>query len=485
MKKNKRIVPLWLWLAACLFLGACSAPQSAPAESTAAETTAAETTTIKETEPAPTEPPVREPSEIRIGMIFYGEEGDGSVLAAAQREGLLQAAVGLGITQEQILWQYNGRDADWTQIEDSILACVEAGCQVIFGGAREYGAVIAAIAEEYPDVMFACVGSDLYNGTNSGTYSIGLAAAQYLCGAAAAAANQTGRIGFLASKDTSDPEVTDAINAFAYGVWSVNPQAVVEVGVTGKWFLPEAERQAVSKLQGLGCDVIGGYTDCAAGLQAAAAAGLHVLGVGTDDAAFYGNGYENLSLGAAVYRFDLYFTMKLNQVIQKEVAGEAWTGDYYSKAAEFRSTGEISQEALLQLASWQPIEEGAETESPETQTGEGETAAEETKPSEQETQPLQETAEESQTEAAAETQTNAVEETQTDAEADTQTQTADTSAETQTDAETDPETDPAETSLEEETEQEEIPAVTLDRETGYLTNVRIHEIELPEAESEE
>lgn len=424
-----------LWMAACLFLGACSAPQNAPVESTTAETTEAVTTTEEETEPAPTEPPVREPSEIRIGMIFYGEEGDGSVLAAAQKDGLLQAAAGLGIGEEQILWQYNSREADWTQIEDSILACVEAGCQVIFGGAREYSAVIAAIAEEYPEVMFSCVGSDLYNGTNSGTYGISLAAAQYLSGMAAATVNTTGRIAFLASKDSSDPEVTDAVNAFAYGVWSVNPQAVVEVGVIGKWFLPEAEYQAISDLQGLGCDVIGGYTDCAAGLQAAAAAGMRVLGSGTDEEALYGAGYASQTAGAVVYRFDLYFSTKLNQAIQKEVVGEAWTGDYYNGAAEFRSAVQMPEEALLQLASWRPVEENeSQTELDEAESVAAETAAEETNPSE----PGEESSEEPVGESAAE----------------------------------------------EETEEEEIPVITLDRETGYLTNVRIHEIEVPE-ETEE
>ena len=357
MRKNKRRIPIWLLLAASLLIGACSAPQSAPAEPTETETAAATAATAAETEPAPTEPPVRDPSEVKIGMVFYGEENDGSVLAAALREGLTKAAAGLGIGEEQILYAYNGREADWTQIEDSILACVDAGCQIIFGGAREYAAVIAAIAEEYPDVMFACIDSELYNGKNSGTYEISLAAAQFLNGVAAASADSTGHIGFLAAKGAADDEVTDAVNAFAYGVWSVNPQAVVEVGVTGKWFLPEAERQAVGKLQELGCDVVGSYTDCAAGLQAAVSAGLRALGCGAEGTALYGDAYESLSAGAVLYRFEPYFSMKLSQVIEKTVAGEAWTGDYYNGAAEFCPREAVSQEALLQLMAWRPAEE--------------------------------------------------------------------------------------------------------------------------------
>lgn len=473
MRKNKRIIPLLLLLLTAALAGACSAPQSATVSPAESEETAATTETEApetQTEPEPEEPTVLEPSDVRIGMVFYGEEGDGSVLAEAQREGLRTAAAGLGIGEEQILWQYNSREADWTQIEDSILACVDAGCQIVFGGSREYSAVIAAIAEEYPEVMFACVGSDLYNGTNSGTYSISLAAAQYMSGVAAAAVSETGHIGFLAAKNASDSEVTDSVNAFAYGVWSVNPQAVVEVGVTGKWFLPEAERQAVADLQGFGCDVLGAYTDCAIGIQTAAAAGMRVAGCGFGDAAFYGNGYESQSIGAVTYRFELYFTMKLNQVIGKEVVGEAWSGDYYSGAAEFSGTAEILQEALLQLASWRPVEEGENpteaAESKEDVSGTEETSqteAPETVPSEAESLP--------ETEAAASEPESLPETEATVSEPDG----SDTEAEN---------SEPAEESDEAQTEPEEVIVISRDRETGYLTNVRIHEIEVAQEPEE-
>lgn len=466
MKKNKSMrLAVWL-LTLCLLTGACSAPQNAQTQPAEAETTAAETEPeTEETEPAPTEPPYREASEIKIGMVFYGEENDGSVLTAALRRGLTAAAADLGIGEEQILWQYNSREADWTQIEDSILACVDAGCQLVFGGAREYGAVIAAIAEEYPDVMFACVDSELYNGKNSGTYEISLAAAQYLSGVAAAALSQTGHIGFLAAKGASDTEVTDAVNAFAYGVWSVNPQAVVEVGVTGKWFLPEAEAAAAVWLRDLGCDVMGGYTDCSAGLRAAADMGMQTLGCGAEDAGLYGDAYDSLSAGAVLYRFEPYFSMKLNQAIQKTVAGEAWTGDYYDGAAEFRGRGEISQEALLQLASWRPLSEEETTSVPEDdglweEAETGESAGDE--PGTELGEPAGDEPETETGEPAGDGPETELEEPAGD----------EPEAETGEPAGDEPET-------------EEISAITRDEDTGYLTNVRIHEIQIPEETEEE
>ena len=49
MRKNKRRIPIWLLLAASLLIGACSAPQSAPAEPTETETAAATAATAAET----------------------------------------------------------------------------------------------------------------------------------------------------------------------------------------------------------------------------------------------------------------------------------------------------------------------------------------------------------------------------------------------------------------------------------------------------
>lgn len=473
MKKNKRTLLLIFLLLALLVFSACKPAEEAGQTMTETESTAEPATTVPETTPAPTEPPVREASEIKIGMIFYGEENDGSVLTAALREGLLRAAEELGIGAEQILWQYNSREADWTQIEDSILACAESGCQIIFGGAREYASVIAAIAEEYPDIMFSCIDSELYNGKNSGTFEISLAASQYLCGAAAAMTDNTGHIGFLASKGTADEDVTAAVNAFAYGVWSVNPQATVETAVTGKWFLPEIEEQAVTNLSELGCQVFGGYTDSSAGLRAAASSGFRILTCGAEDASLYGSAGETAIAAAALYRFDAYFLTKLNQVISRDITGEAWMGDFYNQAVEFRSAWELPQTAIDQIKAWAPenasILEPSLLSAPASETTAPE-SADETSPSDS----SENTGEQPASEASAE-QTTEIPATQPDETAPEETAAPESEDTLSSDSsETDEETSP-----------EEEPTITINEETGYLSNIRIHEIELPDPEPTE
>lgn len=413
MKNRKKIVVGLACLAVMSLLAACHSREE---ETTTAAPETTEATTMEstvETTEAPTEPPTRQVEEMKVGMIFYGDPGEASMLADSLLCEMQKAAGAIGMSQDQILVQYNSRDAEWTQIEESILACVDSGCQLILGCAREYEAVIAAIAEEYPEVMFACVGSQMYNGSNSGTFTMDVGAAQYLCGAMAGLLTDTDRVGFVAAKGSSDKLVTQAVNAFAYGVWSTNQEAVVDVAVIGKWFLPGAENHGRGYLDRLGCDIIGSYTDG--------------------------------SLGGLEYQWQQYFSMKLNQIIQKEVAGEAWSGDYYGGAVTCDLTVDLPEYVWGELAKWgTPMEE-----MPEETVSESEAESEETVP---------ESEGESKSEAESETQ----------------------SQENVSEDATSQEELLEDVAEEETTAPYEIPEIEIDRDTCYLPNVRIHEIDWEE-----
>jgi basic membrane lipoprotein Med (substrate-binding protein (PBP1-ABC) superfamily) len=389
MKMKKKMVALCL--AAICLLAACGGrggeATTAAVETEAPVVLASTEETTEQTTEAPTEPLTRQATEVKVGMIFYGEEHDDSLLAYSLYQEMVKAASDIEVSEDQILVRYNSREADWTQIEESILACVDEGCQLILGCAREYEAVIAAIAEEYPDVMFACVGSTLYNGVNSGTFNIDVGAAQYLQGALAGLMTETNRAGFVAAKGSSDTLVTQAVNAFAYGVWSTNQEVVVDVAVIGKWFLPGAENHALEYLKDLGCDEIGSYTDG--------------------------------SIGDLAYQWKKYFSVKLNQIIQKEVAGEPWHGDYYSGAVTCDLAVDLPEYVWSALTKWGTVM----GEMSEEMTSEEETSAEET------------------------------------------------SSETSSD-----DSLPDDTLTEETEAPHEIPDIDIDRNTGYLPNERIHEI---------
>ena len=55
---------------------------------------------------------------------------------------------------------------------------------------------------------------------------------------------KTNMIGYVAAMGSDNSEVTGGIDAFALGIYSVNPDAKVYVKVTNSWYDPEAEKQA-------------------------------------------------------------------------------------------------------------------------------------------------------------------------------------------------------------------------------------------------
>ena len=209
--------------------------------------------------------------------------------------------------------------------------------------------------------------------------------------------------------------MTAGVNAFAYGAWSVNTDVIVDVGITGRWYLPEAEEQGAGELEALGCDVIGGYTDGNAGAARAAADGHLVVAAGVENEEIYGG----RAIAYALYDWTEYFSLKLSQVIGRDITGEAWAGDYYGGEAVFALRDSALEEILAQAADrlqqWNPNIEVEETEAEE------------------------------QTEPAA------------------------------TQEETELETEPEET----------IAPPEVDEETGYLSNVRVHYIEVKEPETTE
>jgi basic membrane protein A len=117
------------------------------------------------------------------------------------------------------------------------------------------------LAEEFPSVVFAHATGYKRNNTNFTNYFGRVYQARYLSGIAAGLKTQTNKIGYVAAQGKENSEVTGGINAFALGVESVNPSALVHISVTHSWFDPMGESDAARRLLALGCDVITQHCD--------------------------------------------------------------------------------------------------------------------------------------------------------------------------------------------------------------------------------
>jgi basic membrane protein A and related proteins len=121
-------------------------------------------------------------------------------------------------------------------------------------------------------------------GDNLGTYFGAMEEPRYLTGMAAAAASESGRIGYVAAFPI--PEVIRGINAFTLGVREVNPDATVEVVWTSTWYDPAVEKEAAESLLDQGVDVVAQHQDTPSPGQAAEERGASWVGYNSDMSEF-------------------------------------------------------------------------------------------------------------------------------------------------------------------------------------------------------
>ena len=149
-------------------------------------------------------------------------------------------------------------------------------------GSQTKNAEIAEMAEEYPDVYFSHGTGYMSNGRNFNNYFGRIYQARYLSGIVAGMNTTTNKIGYVAAMDNSNSEVTGGIDAFALGIYSVNPDAKVYVKVTNSWYDPEAEENAAKTLLDMDCDVIAQHCDTEYPQTLAQERGVYSIGYNSD-----------------------------------------------------------------------------------------------------------------------------------------------------------------------------------------------------------
>ena len=190
-------------------------------------------------------------------MIHIGNPADGSGYSYTHDRGIVAMQKAVGLEDDQIIRKNNVADDDRTAIETAMRECVEEGCQIIFATSWGYMDACEALAEEYPDVIFSPCNRLQINGVNFNNYFGRIYQSRYLTGIAAGLKTEAIRSVMSAHWGKDNAEVTGGCDAFAMGVYSVNPDATVYIKTTNSWYDPEGEKQAAVALINEGCDVIG------------------------------------------------------------------------------------------------------------------------------------------------------------------------------------------------------------------------------------
>ena len=265
--------------------------------------------------------------QLKIGVIHIGDPADGSGYSYTHDLGIQGMQKNLGLSDDQIVRQLNISDSDTTAIRNAIEDCIAQGCNVIFGTSYGYMDTMEALANEHPDVIFSHGTGYKSNGSNLNNYFGRIYQARYLAGIAAGLKTKTNKIGYVSAYGTELAETCSGINAFALGVQSVNPDAVVYVKELKSWFDPANETAYAEALINMGCDVISQHCDTANPQIAAENAGVFGCGYNSDmtkDA-------PKAHLTATIWNWDVYYTAAVQAVIDGK-----WVefGNYYKGVKE-------------------------------------------------------------------------------------------------------------------------------------------------------
>ncbi len=341
MNQMKRILASLLAVSMLAFASGCGGSSSAPASSAPASSEAPAQSQSAESTPAPSEVASATPErsegsawfgassdplpaiaveDLKVGVIHITDPAEGSGYTYTHDQGIVGMQENIGLKPEQIIRKNNVNDQDASAIETAILECIEEGCQVIFATSWGYMDTCEAIAEEYPEVILSHGTGYKSNGANFNNYFGRIYQARYLTGIAAGLKTKTNKIGYVAAQNSENSEVTGGCDAFAMGVYSVNPDAEVYVKVTGSWFDPEGEKQAAEALIAEGCDVIGQHCDTPNPQLAAEEKGVWGVGYNSD----MSKDAPKAVLTSTVWDWSAYYTA----AVQRVIAGE-WNGQNY------------------------------------------------------------------------------------------------------------------------------------------------------------
>lgn len=258
--------------------------------------------------------------QIKVGVIHLSDPEAGSGYTYTHDLGIQGMQQNLGLSDEQIIRKINVNDSDEEATKQAIKECIDEGCNIIFSTSWGYMQATADMAEQYPEVYFSHGTGYMSNGKNFNNYFGRIYQARYLSGIVAGMNTKSNKIGYVAAMDSTNSEVTGGIDAFAMGIYSVNPQAQIYVKVTNSWYDPDKEKEAAQILLDMDCDIIAQHCDTEYPQALAQDRGVYSIGYNSD----MSKNAPDACLCSVIWNWSAYYTTAVQSVIDG-----TWDGSNY------------------------------------------------------------------------------------------------------------------------------------------------------------
>lgn len=262
-------------------------------------------------------------SDLVIGEMEYSVVEDGG-WAQSMHEGLVKACDDLGIdTKKNLITMEEISEEDTALIESTVEELVNKGADIIFGCSAGYAAILSELQEEYPDVIFAQQGNDVYD--NIVEFQIRGYEGDFLTGYLSALMNQgSNKLGFCASMD--EASVRTAVNSYALGAKYANPNATVQVLWADSWYDLDVESQNAKTLIDNGIKYMGMEASSPAVPQTCQENGAYCIGYNVD--------MQSTAPKAVLTSFVWNWTPIFEDIMKKTADGTINISDNYYEGGE-------------------------------------------------------------------------------------------------------------------------------------------------------
>ncbi len=253
---------------------------------------------------------------LKVGFVYVAPLAD-TGWVRQHDEGRLAVESALG---NKVKTSFVENVAEGPDAERVIRDLAATGHQLIFTPSFGYMEPTLKVAQAFPGVRFESI-TGYKTAANVATANARYYEGRYLAGIAAGRMTQTKVTGYVAGFPI--PEVIQGINAFALGLRSVNPKAVVKVVWLNTWFDPTRERDAAMTLFNQDVDVIAFHTVSSAIMAAAQERGKLAIAYHSDMRKIA----PDAQILAVTHQWGAYYTERARAVLDGSwKSGNVWGG---------------------------------------------------------------------------------------------------------------------------------------------------------------
>lgn len=273
-------------------------------------------------------------SDIKVGVIYIGDENEG--YTASHMEGIDEMQAALGLSDDQIIEKtLIGEDQS---CYDAAVDLADQGCGIIFATSFGHESYLLQAAGEYPEIEF-CHATG-YQAATSGlanmhNYFTSIYEARYVSGVVAGMKLQEmidngtitadqAKIGYVGAYPYA--EVVSGYTAFFLGARSECPTATMEVQYTNSWADMAAEGDVASRLIADNCVLISQHADTTGAPTTCQTEGVPCVGYNVDMTAVA----PDEALTSAANNWGPYYTY----AVQCAIDGTAMPADWCQGFAE-------------------------------------------------------------------------------------------------------------------------------------------------------